>query len=134
MPLVGQLALKAGQAGGGRSPSRPQDLLGRDEPQLRMVPTDHLERDHDVGHGQRVSQEVLADLAVVTRPVDRAARDAELAREEVGALVAEGVDERSWAKALVELELLPRPVEVAVVIEELEAAQDGPATAADRLS
>ncbi len=101
-----------------------QDLLRLDHPHPAVLPAGGFEGHHDIGGQERVLQEDRPRGFVLGRPVDPAARDAGFAGQHIRSLVPQPVGERLRAFVVVGEDLLHRPIEVAVVVEELETAED----------
>ncbi len=97
-----------------------QDLVGLDDPEVAALAAGALERDHEVGDGERVVEEEAGRVVVAALGVLPC-----LLGQEPLAAAGEAIDHRLRAAARqVVVDLGARPVDVAVVVELVEPAQD----------
>jgi hypothetical protein len=100
-----------------------EDLCGRDQTHAPMRAASDFEAHHDVGDEKGMAQEEARHALVLRRPVGPCARDFVPEHEKVSSAIPERIDHRLVA-SLVVFELYPRPVQIAVVVKEIQATED----------
>jgi hypothetical protein len=101
---------------------RGEHLLGRDEPHPLSAPAGDLEGHHDLGDREGVVEEDPGEVPILRVPPDAAAPHHTLRLEDLRAAFPEGMDQGLGA-AGIPVELHGRPVQIAVVKEELQAPE-----------